>query len=75
MEAAYVFRPQDSRNDEQSEQIVNIHGHFINFSGVVLLDVPEYAHIVISDEVYGDASAIEAPGSTDSVDVELARLG
>ena len=59
----------------KSEQIVNIHRHFIDFCRVVLLNIPEDAYILIRHEVYGDTSSIETARSTDSMDVELTRGG
>ena len=55
-----------------SEQVIDVHGHFVDFCRIVLLNVPQDAHIFIRHEVNCNASAIEAPRPTDPMDVELA---
>ena len=60
---------------DSSEQVVYIHWHFIDFSGVELLDVSKDTHIFISNKVYRHTSPIETSRPTNPMDVELTRLG
>jgi len=57
-----------------SDKFGDIHGHLVNLSRVILLDISEDSHIIICHEVNGDALAAETTGSPDSMDVKLTVL-
>merc|ERR1711973_759757 len=52
-------------------QVGNVHRHFIDLSGVVLLNVSEDSDVVVLDKVDGDTLSAETTRPTDPVDVQL----
>lgn len=42
-----------------SDKFCDVHGHFVDLRGVVLLDIPQNAHIVICDKINSDSLAAE----------------
>lgn len=58
-----------------SDKISNVHGHLVDLGGVVLLDVPQDADVVVLHKVDGDAFPAVPARAADSVDVELSVVG
>lgn len=54
---------------------ITIHGHFINLSRVILLDISEDPDVIVLDKVDGHTLAAKSSGSADTVDVQLTIVG
>lgn len=57
------------------DQISHIHGHFVNLSTVVLLNISEDSDVVIFHEVDGHTFSAISPRTTNPVDVQLSVVG
>ena len=49
--------------------------HFIDLGGVVLLNVPQDAHVIVPHKVDGHTLAPKAPTAPNAVDVQLTIIG
>lgn len=59
----------------KSNKFSDVHWHFVNLDGIILLDVFQNSDIVVFNEVYGDTFSTESSGSTDSMDVVFPGCG
>mmetsp|Transcript_29253 Transcript_29253/g.61929 ORF Transcript_29253/g.61929 Transcript_29253/m.61929 type:complete len:327 (+) Transcript_29253:678-1658(+) len=59
------------KKEFRSDEVCDVHWHFVNAGGVVALDVLEGSDVVVFDEVDGDALLAEAARPAYPVDVEL----
>lgn len=57
-----------------SQQIRHIHGHLINLCSIELFDIAQDSNVVCFDEVDGHSFTTETTGTTDTMDVQLARI-
>lgn len=60
---------------DQKAQGHTVHGHLVDLRRVVLLDIAQNTHVVVAQEVDGNALSPEAAGATHAVNVELTIVG
>jgi len=56
---------------ETSDQFRDIHGHFIDLSSIVLLDITEDSNVIISHKVDRNSFSTESTRSSNSMNVKL----
>src|SRR6056297_1744415 len=71
----FCSRASGRSRPKRLDEIGHVHGHLVDLCVVKLLDFPERADILGSEEVDGDALAAKAAAPTNAVNVVLAVRG
>merc|ERR1719447_1963927 len=72
----YISHPSKAGTIENlSNEISDVHGHFIDLGTVVLFNIPQHSDIITLDEVDGHTLPSVPPGPPYSMDVQLSVVG